>query len=125
MNPAMSFRLAVRAIGVLLIGLGAPSVWNFGVYLVELIPTVGNPESASALRVLYYIPTYLCQAGMGVYLLFFGDKLIRACVRDALTVCGACGADLAKQAKGETCAECGAARMVRVRIDGEGGAGSM
>ena len=124
MNPATWFRLAVRAIGLLLIGLGLPSVWSFFIFFLQSTPTAGSPDGPSALTMVYYLPTYLCQAGMGVYLLFFGDRLIRACVRDALTVCGVCAADLTKQPQGDTCAECGAARPVRLRIGGEGGAGA-
>lgn len=101
------FRLVVRAIGILLIGLGAPSVVNSVIgyvnFLVYLRAT--NP----ALPNLMYLTQTIgsaTQFGMGVYLLFGANRLVGYCVRSVAAEYAACADD---DAIGSTpkCLSCG------------------
>lgn len=105
MNASTFFRLTVRAIGMLLIGLHIASpIW----FVQSLVSAIRLEEE------LYTLPnwivsffTHFSGFALGVYLTFFADRFIRACVRDAMGRCGTCGHDL-RGWSGEKCPSCGA-----------------
>lgn len=103
------FRLVVRAIGVLLLGLSVPMlVWDIGALIVQL----GNSGGADAgATMLYHVPTmagYGAQAAIGLYLLMGGDALVRYCLKGVRGRCSGCGYDITATTTGR-CPECGMA----------------
>lgn len=107
------FRVLVRLLGLLLIGLGvAPMVSQFG--------TVGyvimNWQQGSGSRLnenwlwivvtLASVVAHTVQVVFGFYLLFSGRRLVAWCLRDVDTVCARCAYDLNGVCQGK-CPECG------------------
>jgi hypothetical protein len=102
------FKLLVRAIGLLLIGLGAP-------WLLHLVLRLGYSlfmeefpvNAASVLGELVVIIAYGAQVAFGLYLLSGGGRLTRWCLRDTLGSCAVCGYDTSTITV-SACPECGA-----------------
>lgn len=114
MNPATFFRLSVRAIGVLLIGMNIASPVWFVQSIVQAL-RIGEfgafDEFTTATVWVFNFVTHFAGLAFGVYLTFFANGLIRACVRDAMGRCGVCGQDL-RGVSAEKCPQCGAARSL-------------
>ncbi len=82
-NAEVWFRLTVRALGLLFLGLGAPYLWYFVIYSVEASVAAGAQETGPSVHPVFWAPYYVVQPCLGVYLLFFGERLIQAYLRDA------------------------------------------
>lgn len=100
------FRLAVRAIGILVFALGLPAVFahvaSVATWLREGMPWGGE------MLVWYVLPLLgpVAQLALGFYLIVGARPLIRYCTRGALGMCPACNYDV-RQVPGPTCPECG------------------
>src|SRR5262245_41502110 len=101
------FRLLVKAIGMLLIGLAVPSLiqtlawaWRFA----QGFPGMSTDDSWMWMLSSGLGP--VVQGVMGAYLLLRGDRLIERCLRDVYGRCPVCGYDLRGHAAA-TCPECG------------------
>jgi hypothetical protein len=103
------FRLAIRGIGVLLIGLALPSFFSSvveGVWqIVEIGPMIGADDNWWRLS---FALGPVIQVFLGVYLLVGARRLITYCCRGALGMCPACNYDV-RNVPGNTCPECGVA----------------
>jgi len=107
------FRLLVRAIGVVLIGLGLPAVvsmlLNIANYLLTDRSIMWGWTSfwqSPAVGLFVHVIASLTQLAAGAYLLFGGKRLIAFCIRDVLDHCAACGYDL-RRVGAPNCPECG------------------
>lgn len=103
------FRLLIRALGVLFLGLSLPTLISLASNIVSALMASNSSPFAGRDWTIYYIGTglgYSLQAALGVYLLFFAEGLIRKCITDTLGRCPMCQYDLQGQ-KGDTCPECG------------------
>lgn len=105
-DPAW-FKLLVRVVGLLLVGLAVPS-------LVDRVGTVVNeftsptpPTSLSVGWVVAWVLGPALQCAFGVYLLAGGGALTRWCVGKAKGRCPSCDYDL-RGITGGRCPECGA-----------------
>lgn len=119
------FKLLVRLIGLLLIGMGMPMfLYEVGTIAMMVVP--GSPTYTSGstryslIAVLPALVAYGAQTAFGVYLFLKGQWVIQKIVSEIHGRCAVCGYDL-KDTKAETCPECNApvrrANMVR---SGEG-----
>lgn len=103
------FKLLVRAIGILLLGLSVPLIlWTIGSILLEQFG-YAYPGQRSGDLLLVRLPGvvgYGAQAGMGVYLLFGAQQLIEMCIAGVRYRCAACGYDIVGIQTG-LCPECG------------------
>ena len=104
------FKLMVRLVGILLIGLGGPMViWHIGRLLAASVPDSPMRTSASLHYELYSVGpgllAYGSQVAMGLYLLLKGDWIIRKVVAQINGRCAVCGYDLANL-KGSSCPQC-------------------
>lgn len=102
------FRLSIRAIGILLIGLSLPHVL---LTIYDLVARSMNEAYRSGqpywyIYELVLILSYASQGIFGVYLLFFAEGLIRKCIADSLGRCAVCQFDL-QRVSGNTCPSCG------------------
>lgn len=103
------FRLLIRALGVLFIGLSVPAIVSLAGGLASSLTSTNAAALGSSEWTMYYVGTglgYGLEAGFGIYLLFFGEGLIRKCIADTLGRCAVCQYDLHGQT-GDTCPECG------------------
>ncbi len=104
------FKLLIRAVGVLLLGLAAPRLLQ--VLATVFFDVLGSTPTAQRgtwdplLRNLPALIGYGLQTGIGFYLLAEGRMLIELCLRGISGRCTACGYDLATVA-GTKCPECG------------------
>lgn len=105
------FRLLVRALGVLFLGLAAPQLLRLltSVFMFE-VSRKGGTAGTEWDVLLNSLPTLLgygAQVAIGYYLLFRGQVLVEYCIRDLRGRCAACGYDLIA-ITGPDCPECGA-----------------
>jgi hypothetical protein len=119
------FKLLVRAIGVLLLGLSVPMLVEW-VVQVAIAWDAWSPTATSwslQQRVIWGLPSLLAygaQAAFGYYLLFKGEGIISRVLSEIHGRCAKCGYDL-RGLKGEACPECNTplARAERVAQDRE------
>ncbi len=105
------FRLVIKAIGVLLIGLSLREMSMLAFWVVVWL----FDESQTSLRgmspqysfanVAYALPD-LAVFAFGMYLFFGGAWIVNKCIPSNKPYCAECGYDLS-QSTGERCAECG------------------
>jgi hypothetical protein len=103
------FKLLVRAIGLLILGLGGPSLlFSLTGLLVEVWD-----QSVAQYGVMRYVAVtlppmlaYGAQTAFGLYLFLGAERLISRCMRDVRGHCPACGYDLSSTSTGR-CPECG------------------
>lgn len=101
------FRLLIRALGVLFVGLGVTGLVDF-VYRVIYRISI-QPQVRMDLEWVHWVAygtSHLIQPAIGVYLLFFAEGLIRLCLRDAIGRCGYCQFDVSG-VLADVCPECG------------------
>jgi hypothetical protein len=113
MNDPRWFKLLLRAIGILLLGLSLPAVGSLVPYLTSQLDSniYGAPQPSSArmwASVAVYVTGVLGQALLGLYLLTGAPHLMRYCVRQVYSRCPGCDYDLAGVQGG--CPECGLGR---------------
>jgi hypothetical protein len=105
------FRLLIRAVGVLLLGLSLPLfLWTLGNLIAEIAQNAraGYGSSAASLF-LSHLPAmsgYGIQAAFGLYLLFGGASLVEFCLKGVRGRCARCGYNLQGLAD-PVCHECG------------------
>jgi hypothetical protein len=103
------FRLVIRAIGVLLVGLGAPDAIATAVYTVWV--SIAQPYGQARLADMWMLPSLLAnvlQAALGLYLYFGANWVVNKAIPTNRPYCPECGYDMAA-AQGPACPECGAA----------------
>lgn len=106
------FKLLVRAVGVLLLGLGGPMiVWYVARLLLMGLPGSPGATSRSFVPELTMavpgILAYGSQTALGCYLIFRGDWIINRVLREVQGRCAICGYDLHGLAS-HNCPECNA-----------------
>ena len=101
------FKLFLRGIGLLLLGLAFPGMLTQLGYLVQMVHE-GEFAAPSPYLWMYggALLGTIAQAGIGLYLLFGGGWIVTRCMREIRDRCIACGYDLSA-ATGEVCTECG------------------
>ena len=103
------FKLLVRAIGLLLIGMGLPSLLS---NLIGLVTWMSDPQSRASMnllaRFLPLVASYGAQSAFGLYLFFGAEALISRCIRDVRGHCACCGYPVGGVTSG-ICPECGTA----------------
>jgi len=102
------FKLLLRGIGVLLLGLGGPSVISQVGAIVQIV--IGGDLSYLNEYAWMYggmLVGNVAQAGIGVYLLFGGGWIINRCLAELQHNCVSCGYDISASV-GDACSECGA-----------------
>jgi hypothetical protein len=103
------FRLVIKAIGILLIGLSLPGIGQALGFIVYL--AIGDkPSSLSRdtfwlLQGLYYAGSVV-QLALGLYLLLGGKWIVDRCIPSNRQYCPDCGYDLSRSSS-DRCAECG------------------
>ena len=102
------FKLLVRAIGLLLVGLALPQVPVAVAWLIYALTEEGGGFSEWALRILPMFAGPALQIAFGLYLLLGAERLIARFIRDIRGHCACCGYDLASLTA-DKCPECGAA----------------
>lgn len=108
MNDYSWFRLLIRAVGLVLLGIALPSflgtVGNMASYFASA-PT--SSQFPFVLGWAAYATGSLFQLVLGIYLLRGGGKLTAHCLSSVLGRCMACGYDVRTIAS-QNCPECGA-----------------
>lgn len=104
------FKLLVRLVGILLLGLSVPMLlWHVGSFAAQMIPSSPMRTSGSMEYALYStVPGLLgygAQATFGWYLLVRGDWVIRKVLAEIHGRCAVCGFDLTG-VKATSCPEC-------------------
>jgi hypothetical protein len=104
------FKLLVRLVGLLLIGLAGPMVlWYIGRMLTSTIPNSPTRTSYSfryeIMTALPGILAYGAQLALGMYLFLKGDWVIRKVLAEINGRCSVCGFDLTNVKSG-SCPEC-------------------
>jgi len=107
------FRLVLKAIGVLLIGLAASGVANL-LANMGYLTMYGDPYVVTSVRMSNWIYWQLLsphvgdlvQLGLGLYLLFGGRWIANLAIPSNRPYCPECGYDNSK-ATGKRCPECG------------------
>jgi hypothetical protein len=107
------FRLVLKAIGVLLIGLGLP---GFGGSLASISYQLwsASQPGAAPLATSYWWSQFYLFAGpllqliFGLYLLLGGKWILEKCIPSNKTYCSHCSYELS-DASAQKCSECGAA----------------
>ena len=116
------FKLLIRAIGVLLIGLSIPMVlYTIGFGIANQLSN-SMPLSALMIPWLPMLAGYGVQAGFGLYLLVGAEGLINRCIAGVRHNCAACGYNL-EGITSAVCPECGAATTRRAATGAGHGAG--
>lgn len=100
------FKLIMRLIGVLLIGLSLPTAAGAVASLIYGFVNGANYLEPGALIWLFSLLPALAQLGIGLYLLFGSKWLMERCLRGIDSTCPNCAYDLTG-ATGNTCSECG------------------
>lgn len=115
------FRLMLKVVGVLLIGLGVPEVITTLLWMLQLVVLsdwtfVSNYGSVGGAGSTMFGPEDLFQVLMilgpavqvllGLYLLFGGTWLVDRCIPSNRPYCPNCGYDLSHNT-GARCSECG------------------
>jgi hypothetical protein len=105
-NPRW-FKLAVRAIGLLLLGFAIPAVFNLISYASNFRTSIGfEPDKLAAwITAVAYAIGVIAQTTFSLYLLFGAPALVRYCIEQVATRCIQCDYDI----RGLTgkCPECG------------------
>jgi hypothetical protein len=114
------FRLVIKAIGVLLVGLSVPNLISSIVAIIDAVIgaqswTFYTPYSTTGVSpgdlvmgaVLQILPAS-AQTCFGLYLLLGGKWLVNKCIPSNRPYCPECGYDLSN-ASGDKCPECGIA----------------
>lgn len=106
------FKLLIRAVGVLMLGLGGPMiVWYAARLIVAGVP--GSPGATSrslvseATMAVPGLLAYGSQAALGWYLIFRGEWFIKKVLGEIQGRCAMCGYDL-HGLKADACPECNA-----------------
>lgn len=124
------FRLVIKAIGVLLIGLSLSGVAGMLVGFVyqsiragklTLYSSSGTPIGGmnaieSLLSTVFYSSPEFIQFAFGLYLVFGGKWIVNKCIPSNRPYCPECGYDLSHGAKAVNCPECGVALPGRTSI---------
>jgi hypothetical protein len=101
------FKLLVRAVGLLLMGLSLPGLlWAAG----EVITLLFEDTPGMSRYWMRFLPTTIHSAAelaIGAYLFFGGEQIIARCLREVRGHCASCGYDLSATSTG-VCPECGA-----------------
>ena len=101
------FRLVIRAIGVLMIGLSLPPLCQLIGYIIYLfVDSSGMPSSYTWIQTAYY-GGGITQALLGVYLVYGGKWIVNKCIPSNREYCPECGYDLSHGANSANCPECG------------------
>jgi hypothetical protein len=98
------FRLVVKAIGILLFGLGLRDVADLVIGMLYYWDSASSTASTWQI-VLSTLPQVL-QALLGVYLFFGGDWIVNKVIPSNRPYCPECGYDLSHNL-GTKCVECG------------------
>jgi hypothetical protein len=102
------FKLLLRGIGLLLLGLAIPSLPTIATYFAALIEQrrqgFGSLDISLAMAVVNAVGVF-GQTAFAVYLVTGGGALARYCVRQSFTRCAGCDYDL--QGVTGQCPECG------------------
>lgn len=109
MNDRSWFRLLVRGIGMVILGFSAPKVIVLVAGVIAALSSSGTQgvfQDDYLLQLVVAGLACLVQLAFGIYLLFFGDGLIRLCLRDVDARCVHCQHSLVGVA-GDRCPECG------------------
>lgn len=97
--------VAVRLIGLLSISIAAPVFIQMLYGTIERMLTIGLDVDVVRLFLFFWIGP-ASQFALGVYLLFFGKRVVRWCLRGLDGKCPRCGYDL-QGVRGDVCPECG------------------
>lgn len=101
------FRLVIRAIGILLIGLSLPALCQGIGFIVYLfMESSGMPQSYTWIQTAYY-GGGIAQASLGIYLIFGGTWIVDTCIPSNRPYCPDCGYDLSHSVTSTMCPECG------------------
>lgn len=105
------FRLLIKAIGVVMVGLSLPLLFQLVVFVIFVQQTAqgGMPSGLGGAYWWLQVGHYsggLVQAAIGLYLLFGGEWLVNTCIPSNRPYCPECGYDLS-QSSAERCPECG------------------
>lgn len=117
------FRLALKLIGVLLIGLSIPDAWSVIYYTIRTsVEQGGFGNMTPGFSPLFdmWIPVIgvLLQLVFGLYLFFAGQRIVDIVIPSNRPYCPNCGYDLSKSG-GEHCTECGVRLPDDVRTESE------
>jgi hypothetical protein len=86
------FRLLLKGIAVLLLGLSIPMLlWTLGALVAQRLASGGIGAVSLSVEWLPSIIGYGSQAAIGLYLLLAGQQLIDYCLRGVRGRCPACG----------------------------------
>jgi hypothetical protein len=105
MNNFIWFRLLIRAIGILLIGLALPEAISTLGWFAQIGETPISLDGYLLYLIMMVIANFT-QLAFGMYLLIGGNRIIRYCARDLLDRCAVCGYDL-RGITAPRCPECG------------------
>jgi hypothetical protein len=108
------FRLVMKAIGVLLIGLSLPMLAQHLGGFMRMYNTQGGLGTWAAPisiweHLLWLLIGYVLQLAFGLYLLFGGRWLVNLCIPSNRPYCPECGYDLSHNKEAARCPECGVA----------------
>jgi len=104
MNDPRWFKLLVRGIGILLIGISVPYIGSQLSYLAYMFYPSAGDRQAWPLEVISLV-FILAQLLFGIYLLAGAPRLVRYCIRQVGYRCPGCDYDT-RGLKGK-CPECG------------------
>lgn len=115
------FRLLLKAVGVLLLGMSVPMLlWTLGSLLAQRIESGGITLTELGRGWLPPIMGYGSQVAIGLYLLLGGQRLIEYSLRGVRGRCAACGYNVA-ELKAPVCPECGTPIALPLRNLGDAG----
>ena len=104
------FRLVLKAVGILLLGLALPEllqeVGGYMVYRATAFAPTG-PLQDVLILVAWTVSPPVLQAAIGLYLLLGGKWVADFCVPSNRPYCPECGYDLSNTKDAGTCSECG------------------
>jgi hypothetical protein len=105
------FRLVLKAIGVLLIGLALPSlvreVGSMFLYQSMFATNPGTLQLDDITAWLWSLSPPVIQMAIGLYLILGGAWVTNLCVPSNRPYCPECGYDLSQATSRERCTECG------------------
>lgn len=100
-----SFKLLVRAVGMLLIGTSIPN-FSFGLLNLWGMWYQSGSLFERSYTAIHYLMGPTCQAGFGAWLLFGANRVIHRCIREVRDHCLSCGYNIKGLTTGR-CPECG------------------
>lgn len=109
------FRLAIKAIGILLVAMSLPAfcydVASLVGYFLFRQQYSGYPGwDPSNWFYLGSLAARAAQPAFGLYLFFGGEWIVNKAIPSGRPYCAACGYDLSKAVAGKPCPECGVQR---------------